>query len=93
MYRIVGDERIESIMPLSSVERARHKGWLECETAQRLDMPMEIQQMIMTKAVEPIPEAPEQIEVAPEVEGAIAVDAPMPTIESKPKTQRNGRKK
>ncbi len=86
MYKIVGDERLETEMPAGSVERARQKGWIECETAQRLEMPAEIMAIIeQNKKVEPstaplpAPE-PTLLENAPEPP---PTPEPMPYIEPK----------
>ena len=92
MYRIVGDERLETEMPANSVERARQKGWIECETAQRLEMPAEIMAIIeQNKKVEPstaplpAPE-PTLLENAPlpAPEPTLLENAPLPAPEPMP---------
>jgi len=99
MYKIVGDERLETEMPAGSVERARQKGWIECETAQRLEMPAEIMAIIeQNKKVEPstaplpAPE-PTLLENAPEPPPAPTPleNAPLPA--PKPKAARNRKKR
>lgn len=49
MYKIMGGERIQGSMPASSVERAMRKGWILEETAQRIEMPAEIIQIMKAK--------------------------------------------
>ena len=99
MYKIVGDERLETEMPAGSVERARQKGWIECETVQRLEMPAEIMQIIeQNKNVEhataplPAPE-PTPLENAPEPPPAPTPleNAPLPP--PAPKATRNRKKR
>ena len=55
MYKIMGGERIQGSMPAASVERAMRKGWILEETAQRIEMPAEIVQIMKSKH-EPAPE-------------------------------------
>lgn len=61
MYKIMGGERITASMPAASVERAMRKGWILEETAQRIEMPAEIIQIMKAK------QEPEKMEQAPEV--------------------------
>lgn len=49
MYKIMGGERITASMPAASVERAMRKGWILEETAQRIEMPAEIIQIMKAK--------------------------------------------
>ena len=55
MYKIMGGERITASMPAASVERAMRKGWILEETAQRIEMPAEIIQIMKAKQ-DPAPE-------------------------------------
>lgn len=75
MYKIMDGERVAADMPVSSVDRAMKKGWILEESAQKLEMPMEILEVMkkpepvadpvvaksysVEPAIEPMPEAKE----------------------------------
>lgn len=61
MYKIMDGERIQASMPANSVDRAMRKGWILEESAQKLEMPAEIIEIMKAKA-EPTKEV-EQIKV------------------------------
>jgi hypothetical protein len=77
MYRIMDGERVPSLMPVGSVDRALKKGYILEESAQKLEMPMEILQVMGRKRAELEPE-PEQ-EVPIEMPSVKTIEVETPT--------------
>lgn len=88
MYKIMDGERIQASMPANSVDRAMRKGWTLEESAQKLEMPAEIIEIMKAKA-EPTKEV-DNTETEPiPVE---VVNADLPTTDQKKPMGRPKRK-
>lgn len=84
MYKIMDGERIQASMPANSVDRAMRKGWILEESAQKLEMPAEIIEIMKAKA-EPTKEVePINIVEAPKGEPDESVTEEPTTDQKKP---------
>ena len=94
MYKIMDGERVAASMPVGSVDRAIKKGWILEESAQKLEMPMEILQVMGKKKAEIEPEPEQEVPIEMPNVKTIEVETPKdePVIESKKPMGRPKRK-